>query len=143
MGIGGFGMLCTLVGFFQMIVKLVKWLAWNARSKKVEGELIGTEVADTTRKGDRITATQYRHTFLIRDEEQEYTCYYYEKVSGDSESSYKQGSTVKLLFDEKKEMVNDPVALRNEFLKWLAIFAVGAVLTGIAFLIFLGINNGK
>lgn len=143
MGIGGFGMLCTLVGFFQMIVKLVNWLAWNARSKKVEGELIGTEVADTTRKGDRITATQYRHTFLIRDEGQEYTCYYYEKVSGDSESSYKQGSMVNLLFDEKKEMVNDPTALRNEFLKWLAIFATGAALTGIAFLIFLGINNGK
>ena len=143
MGFAGFGMLCMVVGLVQTIIKLVRWLSWKQKGKPVTGELLGTEIADTTRKGDRITATRYRHTFLIRDGGQEYTCYYYEKVSGDASSSYKQGAKAEFLFDEKKEMIIDPAELKAGLTMWATIFGVGAAMTAVGFLLFYAISSCK
>ena len=143
MGFAGFGMLCMVVGLVQTIIKLIAWLSWKRKGKLVTGELLGTEIADTTRKGDRIIATRYRHTFLIRDDGQEYTCYYYEKVSGDASSSYKQGAKAEFLFDEKKEMIINPAELKAGLTMWATIFGVGAAMTAVGFLLFYAISSCK
>ncbi len=143
MGFAGFGMLCMVVGLVQTIIKLITWLSWKHKGKPVIGELIGTEIADTTRKGDRITATRYRHTFLIRNDGQEYTCYYYEKVSGDASSSYKQGSKAEFLFDEKREMIVNPVELKAGLTLWATILGAGTAMAAVGFLLFYAISSCK
>ena len=143
MGFAGFGMLCMVVGLVQTIIKLITWLSWKRKGNLVTGELLGTEIADTTRKGDRITATRYRHTFLIRDDGQEYTCYYYEKVSGDASSSYKQGAKAEFLFDEKKEMIINPAELKAGLTLWGTILGAGAAMTAVGFLLFYAISSCK
>ena len=141
MGIAGFGMLCMVVGLVQTIIKLAKWLSWKQKGKPVIGELIGSEIADTNRRGDRITSTRYRLSFLVRSAGQEYTCYYYEKVVGEAASGYKPGAKVEFLFDEKREMIVNPAELKAGLTMWAAILGVGAGITAVGFLLFYAVSS--
>lgn len=142
MGIAGFGMLCVTVGLVQTIIRLVKWLSWKRKGVLVEGELTGSEISDVVKRGKR-TTIRYRHTFLIRDNGQDYTCYYYEKVPEGAIARYKKGVKTQFFFDRKKEMILDSTVLKVELRTWATIFGGGVAMMTVGILLFVATKSCK